>query len=260
VRIRMNTLVAVAAAALASVQLAAQTDFQWHGSLTSGQTLEIKNINGDVHAAPSTSTEAVVTAVKTARRSNPAEVRIEVVPHAGGVTICAVYPSADGDEPNRCESGAKSRSRTKNNDTNVRFDVQVPVGVEFIGRTVNGNVEAESLNGDAQGHTVNGSVRVSTTGTASGNTVNGSLDLTMGRTDWRDEAKFSTVNGSITLHLPAFLSANLHATTLNGEIQSDFPISATGTINRRRIDGTIGNGGPPLTLSTVNGSVKLLRQ
>src|SRR5262249_60728894 len=176
--------------------------------------------------------------------SNPAEVRIEVVPHASGVTICAVYPTVDGDEPNRCESGSKSRSRTKNNDTNVRFDVQVPVGVEFVGRTVNGNVEGESLNGDAQGHTVNGSVRVSTTGTASGNTVNGSLDLTMGRTDWRDEAKFSTVNGSITLHLPAFLSANLHATTLNAEIQSDFPITATGSINRRRIDGTIGHGGP----------------
>ncbi|HJZ78118.1 MAG TPA: DUF4097 family beta strand repeat-containing protein [Vicinamibacterales bacterium] len=258
--IRMNTLVALTATALASVHLLAQTDFQWHGALTSGQTLEIKDINGDVRAAPSTTTDAVVTATKTARRSNPAEVRIEVVPHSGGVTICAVYPSPDGDEPNRCESGPKSRSRTKNNDTTVRFDVQVPVGVAFIGRTVNGSVEGDSLNGDAEGHTVNGSVRLSTTGTASGNTVNGSLNLTMGRTDWRDEAKFSTVNGSITLHLPAFLSANLHATTLNGEIESDFPITATGAINRRRIDGTIGNGGPALTLSTVNGSVKLIRQ
>src|SRR5262249_6925117 len=192
--------------------------------------------------------------------SNPAEVRIEVVPHASGVTICAVYPSADGDEPNRCESGAKSRSRTKNNDTNVRFDVQVPVGVEFIGRTVNGNVEGDSLNGDAQGHTVNGSVRVSTTGTASGNTVNGSLDLTMGRADWREDTKFSTVNGSITLHLPAFLSANWHARTLSGQIERDFPIPAPGPINRPRIEGTIGNGGPQRTPSPVNGSVKLFRQ
>ena len=259
-RIRLNTLLAVATALAATTQLAAQNDFQWHGALTTGQTLEIKNINGDVRAAASSSTEAVVTASKTARRSNPAEVRIEVVPHAGGVTICAVYPSVAGDEPNTCETGSKSHSRTKNNDTTVRFTVQVPVGVAFVGRTVNGSVEGDGLNGDAEGHTVNGEVRLSTSGTASGNTVNGSLNLTMGRTDWRDEAKFSTVNGSITLHLPAFLSANLHATTLNGEIESDFPITATGTMNRRRIDGTIGNGGQPLTLSTVNGSVKLLRQ
>jgi Putative adhesin len=260
VRIRMTTLVATAALLGASLQLAAQSDFQWHGALTTGQTLEIKGINGDIRAAPSVSTEAAVTAAKTAQRSNPAEVRIEVVPHAGGVTICAVYPDVPGEQPNRCEPGPNSRSRTKNNDTAVRFDVQVPVGVTFVGRTVNGGVEGESLNGDAEGHTVNGSVRLATSGTASGNTVNGSLTLTMGRTDWRDEAKFSTVNGSITLRLPAFLSANLHASTVNGDIESDFPITATGTINRRRIDGTIGSGGQPLTLSTVNGSVKLLKQ
>src|SRR5262244_3586191 len=71
VRIRINVLTAVAAALVAGAQLAAQTDFQWHGPLATGQTLEIKNINGDVRARPSTSTEAAVTAVKTARRSNP---------------------------------------------------------------------------------------------------------------------------------------------------------------------------------------------
>jgi DUF4097 and DUF4098 domain-containing protein YvlB len=260
VRIRLNTLVVAAAIAAAAAQLAAQTDFQWRGPLTTGQTLEIKDINGDIRAEPSSSTDAVVTAVKTAQRSNPADVRIQTVPHAGGVTICAVYPDVAGQEPNRCEPGENSKSHTRNNDTTVRFTVQVPVGVTFIARTVNGSIEGDGLNGDAEGHTVNGSVRLSTTGTASGNTVNGSLTLAMGRTDWRDEAKFSTVNGSITLRLPAFLSANLHATTLNGDIESDFPITTTGTVNRRRIDGTIGNGGQPLTLSTVNGSVKLLRQ
>jgi len=260
VRIRINTFVVGVAIAAAAAQLAAQADFQWRGPLTTGQTLEIKDINGDIRAEPSSSTDAVVTAVKTAQRSNPTTVRIEAVPHAGGVTICAVYPDVAGQEPNRCEAGAKSKSQTRNNDTIVRFTVQVPVGVTFVGRTVNGSIEGDGLNGDAEGHSVNGSVRLSTTGTASGNTVNGSLNLAMGRTDWHDEAKFSTVNGSITLHLPGFLSANLHATTLNGEIESDFPIATTGTINRRRIEGTIGNGGQPLTLSTVNGSVKLLRQ
>ena len=236
-RIRLNTFVIAAAIAAAAAQLAAQTDFQWRGPLTTGQTLEIKDINGDIRAEPSSSGVA-----------------------AGGVTICAVYPDVAGQEPNRCEPGAKSKSHTRNNDTTVRFTVQVPVGVALVARTVNGSIEGDGLNGDAEGHTVNGSVRLSTSGTASGNTVNGSLTLTMARTDWRDEAKFSTVNGSITLRLPAFLSANLHATTLNGEIESDFPITTTGTVNRRRIDGTIGNGGQRLTLSTVNGSVKLLRQ
>jgi DUF4097 and DUF4098 domain-containing protein YvlB len=260
VGIRRYTLVTAAAAIVAASHLAAQSDFQWHGPLTTGQTLEIKGINGDIHAAAAGGTEAAVTAVKTSRRSNTAEVKIEVVPHAGGVTICAVYPDVAGQAPNTCEPGPNSHSHTKNNDTTVRFDVQVPVGVTFAGRTVNGSVEGDGLNGDAEGHTVNGSVHLATTGTASGGTVNGSLTLSMGRTDWRDGAKFSTVNGSITLRLPAYLSANLHASTVNGDIESDFPISVTGTMNRRRVDGTIGNGGQPLTLTTVNGSVKLLKQ
>jgi len=254
--LRRITVLAVLAAA---AHLGAQQDFQWNGQLTTGQTLEIKGINGDIHAGPSSTTGAVVTAVKTARQSNPADVRIEVVPHGGGVTICAVYPSVAGAEPNSCETGRESHSRTKNNDTSVRFDVQVPVGVALIARTVNGSIDGEGLNGDAEGNTVNGSVRLSTTGTASGGTVNGELALTMGRTDWRDGAKFSTVNGGITLRLPGFVNADVRASTLNGSIESDFPITVTGRADRRHIEGTIGGGGQPLTLSTVNGSVKLLR-
>ena len=61
-----------------------------------------------------------VTARRTARRSNPADVRIEVAPHAGGVTICAVYPSAGGDA-NTCESGGRGHLNTRDNDTVVHF-------------------------------------------------------------------------------------------------------------------------------------------
>ena len=65
----------------------AQQDFQWRGRLSAGQTVEIKGINGDIRAAPSASGEVEVTAARSARRSNPDEVRIEVVQHARGVTV-----------------------------------------------------------------------------------------------------------------------------------------------------------------------------
>src|SRR5690349_25137827 len=69
-----RSFVIAAAIAAAAAQLAAQADFQWRGPLTTGQTLEIKDINGDIRAEPASSTDAVVTAVKTAQRSNPAEI------------------------------------------------------------------------------------------------------------------------------------------------------------------------------------------
>ena len=238
----------------------AQTDFDWRGQVASGQTLEIKGINGGIRATASGSGDAEVHATKTANHSDPSSVRVQVVPHAGGVTICAVYPDSSGAQPNTCEPGENSHSNTRNNDTKVDFEVRVPAGVRFVGRTVNGEVVAESLTGDAEGHTVNGSVRISTSGTARANTVNGSLDLTMGRTDWPDGAKFSTVNGAITLRVPAFLSARLKASVLNGNIETDFPIAVTGTVSRRRLEGTIGSGGQELQLSTVNGSITLKAQ
>src|SRR4051794_6225423 len=79
----------------ASIPAIAQ-DFHWHGSIAQGQAIEIKGINGDVVAEASGSNDVDVVAVKKARRSDPAGVQMQVLPHAGGVTICAVYPSRSG--------------------------------------------------------------------------------------------------------------------------------------------------------------------
>jgi hypothetical protein len=258
---RVTTMFAVSLAVAVCLARggAAQTDFRWSGQLTTGQTLEIKGVNGDIRAVPSLTTDAQVTGSKSATRSDPASVRVEVVPHGDGITICAVYPDVPGQEPNRCEPGPNSHSRTRNNDTQVRFEVQVPAGVKFVGRTVNGSVKGDALNGDAEAYTVNGSVRLSTTGLARAGTVNGSLNLDMGRADWANGAKFSTVNGGITLRLPGYLNANLRASTVNGDITSDFPITITGQVTRRNLRGTIGSGGPELTVTTVNGGISLLK-
>ena len=122
-----------------------------------------------------------------------------------------------------------------------------------------GDVRAESLQGDAEGYTVNGSVTLSTAGLIRASTVNGSIDATMGRSDWSDGANFRTVNGDITLKLPPMLNAELRADTVNGSISTDFPITVTGRVTPRRLAGTVGSGGHELSLSTVNGSIQLLR-
>src|SRR5262249_6073510 len=237
----------------------AQSDFQWRGHLNTGQTVEIRGINGDINASASSSGDVEVRATKTANRSNPADVRIEVVPGAGGVTICAVYPAPPGRGPNVCEPARDAQS-SKDNDTQVAFDVRVPYGVAFRGKTVNGEVNAESLQSDVALTTVNGSIKATTTGNATASTVNGSVNVTMGRMDGPDAGSFRTVNGGITLHLTGAVDAEVRAETLNGSFTSDFPITFRGEITKHRVRGTIGNGGPELDLKTVNGSIKLLRE
>jgi hypothetical protein len=238
---------------------AAQSDFHWSGQLSPGQTFEIKGINGNIRADAAGGAIGEVTATKTAQRSNPNDVRIEAVPHAGGVTICAIYPSEAGRPLNTCEPGSGGNQSTRNNDTVVNFVVHVPAGVALAARTVNGDIDGESLTGNADAKTVNGSVRLSTTGTAVANTVNGSITATMGRADWAEGASFKTVNGGITLKFAGDLNAEVKASTLNGSITTDFPLTLTGTFTPRKLQGTIGAGGRSLDLSTVNGSITLAK-
>ena len=137
------------------------------------------------------------------------------------------------------------------------FTIKLPAGIEFSGQTVNGDVDAEDLGADALVSTVNGSVDVSAAGHVEASTVNGSIRAAMGRADWSSEAEFSTVNGGITLTLPGDLSAEVSAETVNGDLETDFPLTVTGKFGPRHMRGTIGNGGRRLKLSTVNGSIHL---
>jgi DUF4097 and DUF4098 domain-containing protein YvlB len=145
----------------------------------------------------------------------------------------------------------------RNNDVTVDFTVRVPAGVRFLGKTVNGEVEAAFLSSDVEANTVNGSIRISTAGYAEAQTVNGEIVASIGRATWSEALEFRTVNGGITLDLPAGLSTEVRAKTVNGDIQTDFPLMVTGRLGPRSVRGTIGSGGRRLALETVNGSIRL---
>jgi hypothetical protein len=247
------------AVAAASTIEPSQDNFRWQGRVAQGSVIEIKGVNGSIRAEGSSGSEVEVVAIKKARRSDPNSVRIQVVEHGGGVTICAVYPSSDSSRPNVCGAGREGRSSVHNNDVQVDFTVRVPVGVRFQGRTVNGEVEATSLGADVEVSTVNGSAHVSTTGHAQASTVNGEIVATFGRADWTQPLEFETVNGSITLSLPATTNMELEAETLNGDITTDFPMTVQGRFSKRHVSGTIGSGGRQLSLKTVNGSIQIKR-
>jgi hypothetical protein len=234
---------------------AKQEDFHWSGNVAAGAAVEIKGVNGAIVATGAPSGEVDVTAVKKGRRSDPAGVEIQVVEHAGGVTLCAVYPSEG--PPNECKPGEGGRMRVRDNDVNVEFRVRVPAGVRFVGRTVNGGITATRIAADAEAHTVNGGVELDAAGTARAETVNGGITARLGRADWTGSLKLKTVNGGIELSVPAGLSADVKASTVNGDIETDFPLTVTGRITRRKLEGTIGGGGRLLEMETVNGGIEL---
>lgn len=253
-------MVITAVTAIAATPAAAQERWSWNGDIAAGRTLEIKGINGGIRAVAADGNEAVVRVVKNGRRNDPSEVRMVVLEHANGVTICAVYPHRSGSDPNECVAGSGGRNSVHNNDVTVEWEVQVPRGVNLTANTVNGGIEATGLSGYTVARTVNGTVELATSGTAEALTVNGNIDATLGRANWDGELKFQAVNGSITVTFTGDLNAEVNATTVTGDIETDYPLQVQGRFMNRRIRGTVGSGGRTLSLATVNGSIELRRR
>ena len=235
---------------------ARQEEFRWTGRIDAGDVLEIKGVNGPVSARPADGDEIEVVAVKRGRRNDPEEVRIEVIEHGGGVTLCAVYPTPRGERENECGVGEEGRNSTQNNDVQVEWEVRVPRDARFRARTVNGDVEAMELGRDVDVATVNGDVRLATAGFAAARTVNGSIRARMAGAPTGGTA-FETVNGSVELDVDAELDADLDASWLNGDLETDLPLKITGRMGRRSAEGRLGDGGPRLSVKTVNGSIRI---
>jgi len=229
--------------------------WNWSGTLAAGRTLAIHGVSGNITAEPSSGNRVEVVADKSAWRSDLASVKIEVVEDSDGITICAVYPG----QGSPCTGARKGSSWRNRSDVTVDFKVRVPAGVSFAANTVNGDVEARSLDGPVRAHTVNGSCDIETVRSGEAATVNGNVRARLGRLDDRDRLDFSCVNGNITLDLPASFDADLEGSTVNGSIETNFPVTVSGKWGPKNMHATVGRGGAKLSASTVNGSIRLRR-
>ncbi|MEM1042813.1 MAG: M56 family metallopeptidase [Bacteroidota bacterium] len=247
----------------------------WEGRVASGGSVEVYGINGSIQARTGAGDRVRIEAEKKSRRGREDEVEIVVNEFANGVVVCAVYPGQDG----RCRPGeGAGDGDIRDSDVNVQFEITLPESVRLVAQTVNGSVKTEPLGadvevrtvngsletasrrGDVTAETVNGSVRAEAAGLVRAGTVNGSLTLRMGRADWDGTLAFETVNGSITLDVPDDFSATVRAEAQTGSIKSDFPLEIrrdgyTGASAK----GQVGSASRRLTLSVLNGSIKLRR-
>lgn len=242
---------------VAAEQAGAAPDFRWQGDVAAGRTVTVRGVNGSITATRG-SGEVVVEAIKTARRDDPDEVSIEVIEDEEGILVCAVYPSG-WFRQNRCARGGSYRMNARNTDVQVAFNVSVPDGVRLEARNTNGDVRVSGLSGDVAAATVNGDIEAESAGAVSASSVNGNIDASMGAAP-RENLSFNAVNGRIRVALPADADADLSLRTVNGSIDSDFPIEVRGRWGPRSASGQLGQGGPAIALSTVNGGIELRRR
>jgi len=244
---------------LAAPAFAATADFHWSRAIGSARTVEIRNINGAIHAEASKDGTLEVTAIRSSKKHDPESVEINVFEVDGRLTFCTLYPSRPGFPPNTCDERGNTSHSSSNSDVEVTYRVKVPAGVTLEARTVNGDVEARGMRGPVDANTVNGEIRITTSSWAEASTVNGGVAVAMSASGWPDGLDFRTVNGSIVLDFSDAPNAELRAETMHGGIDSEFPLQVNGTIRRNRVQGRLGSGGPELALATLNGSIELRR-
>ena len=277
-------LLAAVAALVAAPALSAQQEYgrdsdtwRWDGRIDAGRWMNVFNINGSVEFLPSPDNMVHVLAEKRSNGRKMDDIHYEIVQAGGNITICAIWFNNS-----KCEDNGVDRSRNHDyNDSHstVRFTVKVPrtvrvgahsvngevsvrdVGAEVRANTVNGGVTVRNTSGRVKANTVNGGVDVNTTsGPVSAETVNGNVEAKMASLQGDDDMSFKTVNGSVSIYVPARFDANFRFDTVHGGIDSDFPMNLTGRFGPRHASGTIGNGGRDIRASSVNGSIELRKQ
>ena len=126
-------------------------------------------------------------------------------------------------------------------------------------RTHNGRIVCEQVSGDTYLHTHNGSITCEeVSGDIRLKTHNGSA-----RAAYSQGAppvcnvSIITHNGGVNFTAPPNFSAKVEASTHNGSIDTDLPITVIGEVTKRKLTGTIGTGEGNLHLETHNGSIKI---
>jgi hypothetical protein len=223
----------------ATVSSAKQNEINWRGKVAAGGIVDIFGVMGDIQAEASAGNEVEVIALNQGNQDELSQVDIRVEESEGGVRVCAAYPNVEGIGGPQCLESLEwssnqwnegdVRLRYKNGkrqsvrliDVQVRFKVRIPMGVSFIARTLRGDITASF-------------------GTAE---ISSAIDLV-------------TLGGNVSLEAPK--AFNAHVSLKGGEIETDFPIIVVGRFPGSGVEGSIGQGGPKITLS-AGGDVVLRR-
>lgn len=140
----------------------------------------------------------------------------------------------------------------------VSYSLMVPLKSNLKLNAMNGGISIHDVDGNINAKTLNGGIVLERpAGDVEVETINGRITAKLDGDRWQGRGMDAkTTNGGIKVEVPENYSADLEASTVNGGINIDFPIKVQGWINKN-IETTLGEGGSPITLKTINGGVSI---
>jgi DUF4097 and DUF4098 domain-containing protein YvlB len=184
-----------------------------------------------------------------ARKEGPDQDEIEIVDRNFGPHVL-LFPKFD---------------KFKSTETKVNFEVKVPNDKALLFmelksgsgkinvRDFNGWLIADSSRGEARFVNVKGSLYV--------RSISGSIDAEIDHSKERTQMRFDSMSGDIRITAPPDLDALIAMRSMSGDLETNFPLE----IHKRRYgertaNGKLGNGMEMIWISSVSGSVSLMKK
>lgn len=146
------------------------------------------------------------------------------------------------------------------------YEIFVPARIDLGMETVNGGINVDGVSGSMKLETVNGGIHLArVAGRVKGETVNGGVHVELSGAKWEGEGlDLQTVNGGVSLAVPEAYNATINANTVHGGVNSDFPgakiTKGQWGAGPNTLELSLGTGGAPIKLETVNGGVKIQKR
>ncbi len=239
---------------------------------SSSARLLVRNIWGNVTVRAGATRDIVVTAYE--RRSAPTQalleeskeqVRLDVRADSGSVALVVGDPQRLAGRSDLCR-GCR---------LDIQFEIAVPPGTQVdVGTVTDGRVDVTGVGGLINAHNVNGPVAVSNVNECTNiESVNGALDVTFARAPAED-CTIETINGTITVGLPANAGLDAVLSVTHGSVESEFEVQPIAVPTLRETQSSaarfshrieqfagvrLGGGGPTFTFASLNGDVRILK-
>ena len=239
------------------------------------RSLTVDNVWGSVHVSGSNSDQVQLVAKKTLRAESKdalelakKEVTLDITQQG---SLVKIYVNG----PFRCQCQCDGCTNSRDHQGYVvkyDFELQVPRDVDLTVRTVNeGDITVKDVSGQYSVRNVNGPIEMTNVaGSGNAKTVNGELKVLF-RGNPQTNSSFSSLNGDVDLYFVPKLSADLRFKTFNGEVFTDFPMSALPPrqpVEERKAGkfvfhadrysgGRIAAGGPEIKIETLNGDIHI---
>lgn len=212
--------------------------------------VEVTGINGKVEIETSDSDTAEINIERTARNEEALSRRQITIEHT----------------PTRLVIRSEQKHRLSfwnfwgGGNATEHVMLKLPRQISLAARGINGRVNVGQVLGDVRVSGVNGKVEVApVSGYAEVSGVNGAVMVAVNQLGERG-LRLSGINGRVELRLSSGLNADLQARGMNGGVSSEMPdVVVQKDENRSNYSARIGSGGSPISISGINGGVRLTR-